>query len=196
MGDLRITGGILRGRRIEVPRGDLEIRPAMDRMRESLFSILGPLQGRSFLDLFSGSGIIALEAASRGASPVDCVERDRGKLSLLIRNVSIAPERISCHCVPVERFVLRCERRFSIVFCDPPFPYAHKAELVRSISERGLIEPGGSLLIHYPSEDTMPESCGDLSMKDEREYGRSIVRFYERPMLPVEGLDDPDKPLV
>lgn len=189
-GGLRITGGTLKGRRIEVPKGDFEIRPAMDRMRESLFSILGPLGGRSFLDLFSGSGIIALEAASRGASPVACVERDRAKLGLLIQNVSIAKERIDCHCVPVERFVLRCERSYSVVFCDPPFPYAHKAELVRSIADRALVEPGGLLLIHYPSEETLPEAHGDLALSDEREYGRSIVRFYARTSEPG-GASDP-----
>ncbi len=179
-GGLRITGGTLKGRRIEVPKGDFEIRPAMDRMRESLFSILGSLAGRSFLDLFSGSGIIALEAASRGASPIACVERDRAKLGLLIQNVSIAPTRIDCHCVPVERFVLRCEKSYSVVFCDPPFPYAHKSDLVRSIAEKGLVEPGGLLLIHYPSEETLPPSHGLLVMTDEREYGRSVVRFYTR----------------
>ncbi|MFW6253274.1 MAG: RsmD family RNA methyltransferase, partial [bacterium] len=62
---MRITGGSLRGRVVKVPPG--EIRPTMDRMRESMFSILGPLHGRSFLDLFGGSGIVALEAVSRGA---------------------------------------------------------------------------------------------------------------------------------
>lgn len=190
MSGLRITGGTLKGRRIEVPKGDFEIRPAMDRMRESLFSILGPLDGRSFLDLFSGSGIIALEAASRGASPVACVERDRGKLGLLIQNVSMAVERIDCHCVPVERFVLRCERAYSVVFCDPPFPYAHKADLVRSIADHGLVEPGGLLLIHYPSEETLPQSHGNLVMSDEREYGRSVVRFYQRSKeIPVLIID-------
>jgi len=197
MGGLRITGGTLKGRRVDVPTGDFEIRPAMDRMRESLFSILGPLDGRSFLDLFSGSGIVALEAASRGASPVACVERDRAKLSLLIRNVSMAPERIDCHCVPVERFVLRCDRSYSIVFCDPPFPYAHKADLVRSIADRGLVEPGGLLLIHYPSEDVLPEAHGSLTMTDERSYGRSTVRFYGRgdePLpLPIQVPDNPEE---
>lgn len=177
-GGLRITGGILKGRRIEVPKGDFEIRPAMDRMRESLFSILGPLAGRSFLDLFSGSGIIALEAASRGALPVACVERDRAKLGLLIQNVSIAPDRIECHCVPVERFLLRCDKKYSVVFCDPPFPYTHKSELIRSIAEKGIIEKGGLLLIHYPAEEILPSSEGLLTMSDERAYGRSVVRFY------------------
>lgn len=180
MGGLRVTGGRYRGRVVEVPRGDFEIRPAMDRMRESLFSILGDLSGASFLDLFSGSGIIGIEAASRGASPVVCVERDRAKLSTLIRNVSIADERIDCHCVPVERFLQRCDRRFSVIFCDPPFPYEYKAALVESIAARGLLEDGGRLLMHYPSENALPDAAGDVYMEDEREYGRSVVRFYRR----------------
>jgi 16S rRNA (guanine(966)-N(2))-methyltransferase RsmD len=158
----------------------------MDRMRESVFSILGPLDGRSFLDLFSGSGIIALEAASRGASPVECVERDRAKLSLLIQNVSIALERIECHCMPVERFILRCDRSFSLIFCDPPFPYAHKPDLVASIADHGILENNGLLVIHYPSEDKLPDNHGDLKTVDEREYGRSTVRFYKRDALPVK----------
>jgi 16S rRNA (guanine(966)-N(2))-methyltransferase RsmD len=177
---LRITGGTLKGRRVEVPKGEFEIRPAMDRMRESLFSILGPLDGMSFLDLFSGSGIIALEASSRGAAPVHCVERDRDKLGLLIKNVSMSAQRIHCHCVPVERFILRSERSFSIIFCDPPFPYTHKADMIRSIAENKVLEPGGRLLIHYPAEDILPDTCLDLVLTDERAYGRSTVRFYER----------------
>jgi 16S rRNA (guanine966-N2)-methyltransferase len=178
MSGLRITGGVLKGRRIEVPRGDFEIRPAMDRMRESVFSILGPLEGLSFLDLFAGSGIIALEAASRGAAPVHCVERDRDKLGLLIKNVSLSKERIQCHCVPVERFILRSELSFSVIFCDPPFPYAHKADIIKSIADKGLLELEGRLLIHYPVEEILPDNYGNLIKMDEREYGRSVVRFY------------------
>jgi 16S rRNA (guanine966-N2)-methyltransferase len=71
---MRITGGQYRGRVVKCPPG--VIRPAMDRMRESLFSILGSLEGMSFLDMFSGSGVVGLEAASRGAKPVHVVEKD------------------------------------------------------------------------------------------------------------------------
>ena len=65
---MRITGGLYRGRGIKCPPG--VIRPAMDRMRESLFAVLGNITGCSFLDLFSGSGIVGIEAASRGAASV------------------------------------------------------------------------------------------------------------------------------
>ena len=60
---MRITGGRYNGRTVKCPKGI--IRPAMDRMRESMFSILGPMDGLSYLDLFSGSGSVGLEAASR-----------------------------------------------------------------------------------------------------------------------------------
>ncbi len=82
---MRITGGTLCGRQIEVPEG--VIRPAMDRMRESVFSILQDLSGSSFLDIFSGSGIIALEAASRGADPIEAVEMDPLKRKTIKKRV-------------------------------------------------------------------------------------------------------------
>ena len=89
---MRITGGRYCGRKVIIPTGELEIRPAMDRMRESLFSILGPLDGASFCDLFSGSGCVGLEAASRGATTVHLVEMDRAKREVMEKNISWAKE--------------------------------------------------------------------------------------------------------
>jgi 16S rRNA (guanine(966)-N(2))-methyltransferase RsmD len=163
-----------------VAKGGLEIRPAMDRMRESVFAVLGELVGLSFLDLFSGSGVIALEAASRGASPVACIEKDPGKFALLLRNVSMADERIECKSMPAERFLLRNKRPFSIVFCDPPFPYRYRSELLESLAGGPTAAPGGLVLMHYPAEDPLPETIGALRSEDEREYGRSRVRFYRK----------------
>ncbi len=185
---MRITGGALKGRIVSLPKGELDVRPAMDRMRESIFAVLGDLSGLAFLDLFSGSGVVALEAASRGASPVSCVERDRAKRRLLIENLSIAPERIECHIMPVELFVKRCKEKFDLVFCDPPFPYRFRAELISSIAEGGMLKGGGRLLIHHPQEDPLPEFPPGLALADERSYGRSIVKIYraldrDRPLL-------------
>ncbi|GHV71251.1 hypothetical protein AGMMS49928_22220 [Spirochaetia bacterium] len=102
---MRITGGILRGRQVKVPEGI--IRPAMDRMRESVFGVLGDLTGMSFLDLFSGSGIIALEAASRGAAPVEAVEADRLKRKTLLENAALAPQGIRCRFMAAELYIRR-----------------------------------------------------------------------------------------
>lgn len=173
---MRITGGSLCGRKVAVPEG--VIRPAMDRMRESVFAVLGDLTGQSFLDIFSGSGIIALEAASRGAESVDAVEMDPLKRGTLIKNVSIAPIRIQCHFMAAELYVRRAKKRFDIVFCDPPFPYRFKRELVASIAASPIAGPGTLILIHHPREDVLPETIGPLSLEDRREYGRSIVEFF------------------
>jgi 16S rRNA (guanine(966)-N(2))-methyltransferase RsmD len=180
---MRITGGIYCGRTVEVPSGPLEIRPAMDRMRESVFGVLGDMTGLSFLDLFSGSGIIALEAASRGAYPITCVERDKAKFPFLLRNVAICEKRIECKALPVELFLLRNKTAFDMVFLDPPFPYGFRLDLLRSL-ERGLtLKPGGLALMHFPREDKLPPSLGSLAAEDERSYGRSIVRFYRKAIL-------------
>lgn len=176
MSTLRITGGRLVRRRIDCPPG--EIRPAMDRMRESIFSILGDLSGCSFLDLFSGSGIIGIEAASRGASPVFLVEGDSGKRETIRKNLSIVDSHIELRIARVERFLATTRSRFDVVFFDPPFRYADKARLLRVVSERGLLARAGRALIHHPREDRLPEEIAGLIRIDSRSYGRSIVDFY------------------
>jgi 16S rRNA (guanine966-N2)-methyltransferase len=177
---MRITGGTLRGRTVEAHGGSEGIRPAMDRMRESVFAVLGDLSGLSFLDLFSGSGVIALEAASRGAFPLACVEKDAGKRRNILANLSISPRRIECHIVPVELFIKRSKEAFDMVFCDPPFPYRFRSELLLSLSERPVLKPGGLLLLHYPCEDATRERVGRLTRIDQRSYGRSYVDFYRK----------------
>lgn len=179
---MRITGGILCGRRVAVPDG--VIRPAMDRMRESIFAVLGDLSGKSFCDIFSGSGIIALEASSRGAHPVEAVEKDPLKRATLIENVAIAPQRIDCRFMAAELYVKRAKSAFDVVFCDPPFPYRFKRELVESIAGSALLAEGSLLLIHRPREDELPDETGALKRVDQRIYGRSVVDFYQRSSAP------------
>lgn len=183
---MRITAGALRGRRVTVPPGI--IRPAMDRMRESLFSILGPLEGTAFLDLFCGSGIMALEAVSRGVVRATLVERDRGKRRVIEQNLELArgttcPEpRLVL--APVERFVAREKRRYDTIYLDPPFAYRFKADLLRRIAAADLLEPDGRVLIHFPAGDDLPDALGAVTCEDERSYGRSTVRFYRSPLDP------------
>ena len=174
---MRITGGTLRGRQVKVPAGI--IRPAMDRMRESIFAVMGDLTGFSFLDLFSGSGIMALEAASRGASCIEAVEMDPLKRQTIISNVKISPVRIFCRFMPAELYVKRAKRHFDYIFCDPPFPYRYKWELVKAIADSRLMKEGSRLLLHCPREDLRDNPCTNLHMEDTREFGRSIVIFFK-----------------
>ncbi len=179
---MRITGGLLKGRVTETPYGKMAIRPAMDKMRESVFNIIGAdLTGKSFLDLFSGSGTIALEAVSHGAAQVSLCEMDKSKAKTVFKNVAMAEEvgiRVDCHFMAVELFLKRCKSQFDYIFLDPPFPYKYRQELVQTISDRKLITDAGTVIIHYPKEDPLPQCIGDLGKTDHRIYGRSHVDFY------------------
>ncbi|AHC14459.1 RsmD family RNA methyltransferase [Salinispira pacifica] len=184
---MRITGGEFAGRRIHCPPGT--IRPAMDRMREAVFSSLGPLNGLTFLDLFSGSGIIALEAASRGASRVHSVERDRRKKDMLKENLGIAGDHCSFTLGAVERFIMTRQERFDIIFLDPPFPYKHKNDLLKKLINSALVGPETRVLMHFPAEDRIRSEFQDtdgqksLVFEKEKKFGRSRV-YYFRVMRP------------
>ena len=175
---MRITGGKYCRRNVACPPG--VIRPAMDRMRESLFSILGDLSGLSFLDLFSGSGCVAIEAASRGASPIHLVEMDRGKKETIEKNLSFVEEEKHLFMMDVMRYVLTSSYKYDIIYADPPFNMEGKVELAKKIASRKMLKEHGLFIIHYPEEEKKlwPNEIEGFIFKDERKYGRSMVRFY------------------
>jgi 16S rRNA (guanine(966)-N(2))-methyltransferase RsmD len=152
----------------------------MDQMRESVFACLGDLSGQSFLDIFTGSGIIAIEAASRGASYIEAVEKDPVKRKTLLNNVSISPVRINCHFISAELYVIRARRFFDYIFLDPPFPYQYKWELLAKIAASSLVSTETVIMIHRPRHDTPQEEIPSLMKNESREYGRSVVDFYKK----------------
>lgn len=153
----------------------------MDMMRESLFSILGNIEGLSWLDLFTGSGCVGIEAASRGASLVHLVEKDRLKKATILENLSIVESEIELFMTDVNRFIPTAKRQYDIVYADPPFPMEGKVDLAMAVDKAKLLTAGGLFIIHYPSEEKKgwPEQIGSLSFIDERKYGRSMLRFYK-----------------
>jgi 16S rRNA (guanine(966)-N(2))-methyltransferase RsmD len=174
---LRITGGALKGRNIEVPPGI--IRPSMDRMRESVFAVLGDLSGLSFLDIFSGTGIIALEAASRGAAYIEAVEADPLKRKTILQNVLISPVRINCRFMSAELYIKRVKRGFNIIFLDPPFPSRFKWELMGKLTVSAAVSNETTILVHRPGKDSQKEPVEQLELIDSRKYGRSVVDFFK-----------------
>ena len=191
---MRITGGKYLNRTILFPKSGPggDIRPSMDRMRQSVFNILGDLTGRSFLDLFAGSGIIGLEAASRGAAPVILVEKDKRKRETILKNMAWVETDIKLYSVPVESYIARCSagdddknsRVFDVIFLDPPFGYGYKEDLVGRVASGRLLTEHGLLIIHHPKQEAWPTAIGKpgecmLSKTDERHYGQSVVDMYK-----------------
>jgi 16S rRNA (guanine(966)-N(2))-methyltransferase RsmD len=175
---VRITGGRYAGLTFTVPPG--EIRPAMDRMRESLFGSLGPLEGRTVLDLFSGSGSMALEAASRGAASITAVERDPKKISLLKKNLTLVDTPSTVVPWPAERFLLRGQGSFDLVFLDPPFRYPHKVDLLKRLAKARIIVPGALIILHRPKEDRLEGVPGELEELAVSRFGRSVVHRFTK----------------
>ena len=183
---MRITGGTYRSRRVQCPPG--VIRPAMDRMRESMFSILGDISRLSFLDLFTGSGVVGIEAASRGAEPVVLVEKDRRKAPVIRKNLSFVESEIRLIPQPAERFIATArknpgssgggQQQFDIIYLDPPFKYEQKIQLIQSVAAGGLLAPHGLCLIHHPSQEEWPDRIEQLECSDVRSYGGSTLRFF------------------
>lgn len=173
---MRISGGSLRGRSVECPPGT--IRPAMDRMRESMFAILGDIAGLSFLDLFSGSGLVGLEAYSRGAQPVVLVERDAGKRRTIVANLADLDPAPRLIVAPVERFLVRNRTNFDIVYLDPPFAYRYKRDLLQRVATSRTVRDDSRVLIHAPDGESLPDALGGLQRIDQRRYGGSKLSFY------------------
>jgi 16S rRNA (guanine966-N2)-methyltransferase len=193
---IRVTGGMLRGRRLRAPRG---IRPTQDMVREAVFSMLASrIPGCRFLDLFAGSGAVGLEALSRGAAEVVWVEQARSVLPVLeanLRLVGVSPGQVRR--LEAGRFVRgRAERAFDVVFADPP--YGDEAEgtdwrslLLQELPVSGLVEPGGLLVVESAAgkrrnEPPDPPAAGWEAVADRR-YGRARVRVYRRLEAGREG---------
>ena len=154
----------------------------MDRMRESLFAILGPLDGASFCDLFSGSGCVGLEAASRGAKLVHLVEMDRAKREIMEKNISWAKDDcdIKIFFSNVLKFIPTAQMQYEIVYEDPPFPMSKKIQIAQLVDRRHCVQPDGLFVIHIPAveEAEWPEQIGELKLIDTRKYGRNMIKFY------------------
>jgi 16S rRNA (guanine966-N2)-methyltransferase len=181
---MRITGGVYRSRALKAPKGSLT-RPTSDRVREALFSILGPRAGaESVLDLYAGTGALGLEALSRGAAAVVFVERSKDALAALRANVEAlgAGDKVRVLASSVERAAARLEReRFELVFADPPYADV-KGGLTKSTLEAlfvPLLEARGMLVLEHASRDPPPVLMG-LMMEDSRIYGDTALSFFVR----------------
>jgi 16S rRNA (guanine966-N2)-methyltransferase len=120
---LRIVAGQFKGRRLATPRGT-RTRPTADRVREALFSMLGDVAGARVLDLYAGSGALAIEALSRGAGSAVFVERDPPAVAAIERNLAAIGVEAVVVRQDVMRYLPRADGPFELVFCDPPYDSA------------------------------------------------------------------------
>jgi 16S rRNA (guanine966-N2)-methyltransferase len=175
MPELRITGGELGGRRIRVPRGTKDLRPTTERVREAIFSILGGVSDSRVLDLFAGSGALAIEALSRGASEATLVDTHPQTARRNIEALGLE-DRADVVRADAARFLRRAEQgSFDLVLCDPPYRLADRlaADLVQLIPS--VLAPGGRVMLE--SSPDRPLEL-DLPLLTNRRYGDTLVRVH------------------
>lgn len=181
----RVVAGTLGGRQLRVPAGR-STRPTSERVREGLFSTLesirGPLDDAAFLDLYSGSGAVGIEAASRGASRVTCVERDARALAVLRGNLdALGLRTVQASSSPVDRFLDdKPLSRFDVVYVDPPYSVSVDGVLALLV-DNGWLAESAVVAVERASRDTPPEWPAELSLDRSRRYGDTTLWYGRRP---------------
>ena len=182
---MRIITVRARGARLKAPKGMAVTRPTSDRVKESLYSILGTMvEGRTVLDVFAGTGSLGLEALSRGAS--HAVFLDAATADVLRENIAHCHFDGEADVLSGDAFahlarLVRQGRTFDLVFCDPPY---HKGLWERALSffdESPLLAENAILVVeHGGDEDALPE-LASLVRVDHRRYGKTTqVSFFQR----------------
>jgi 16S rRNA (guanine966-N2)-methyltransferase len=174
---MRVVAGELRGRLLLAPRGQ-KVRPTSDRVREAIFSALGPVEGMRVLDVYCGTGALAIEALSRGAESAVLIDRDiRPALgnvhSLGLENRAELvrgqlPERLEAPGI---------EGPFDLILCDPPYRLADRIGGALERSFIALLAPGGRVVLESPAR--RPIEMPSMHLLRERRYGGTHVAFYE-----------------
>jgi len=175
---MRIIGGKLKGLRLNPPK-NLPVRPTTDIAKEALFNILQnqvEFEGIRVLDLFSGTGNISMEFASRGAGQVVSVDRSIHCVNYL-KDISRKHQldNIKVYNDDVFKYLQLETDQFDLVFADPPYDLNKLRELPAVIFDRNLLAPGGLLIVEHQSMQNLSQHP---AFKEQRRYGNSSFSFF------------------
>ena len=190
---MRIIAGDMRSRRLKAPEG-MDTRPTADRVKEALFSILaGRVWGARVLDLYAGSGALALEAISRGAHSAVLVDCGRNACPVIQENIDAlgCSEKASLLRMKDTAAISALQKQhaqFDLIFLDPPYRM-DTAPVCALLLGAGLLAPEGMIVIEH-GRDTPPDIAPPLSLCGRREYGAAGLSFYT--MEPPQKGESPE----
>lgn len=188
---MRIIAGRARGTQLLAPKG-MDTRPTQDKVKESLFSMIQwDIPDACVLDLFAGSGALALESISRGAREAVLVDKSREALDCIRRNIAKLRVEEQTTVLPCDweqalPQLSRSGKQFDLVFLDPPYRMTDLGSICRRMQELSLLAPDAVLVLEHRTgvEPVMPE--GFVLFK-ERTYGETQIHFYRWEALPHES---------
>ena len=175
---MRIVAGSARGRRLAAPPGTAT-RPTSDKVRGAVMNLLGQFfDGGAVLDLYAGSGALALEALSRGCDRALCVEADRRAADCIRRNAAACgfADRVEVRVEPAQRALDRLPPgAFALVFLDPPYGEGPGEVLSRLAP---FLAPGGAAVAEHAARHPPEDLYGALRLADRRAWGDTAVSIY------------------
>ncbi|MBW2708637.1 MAG: 16S rRNA (guanine(966)-N(2))-methyltransferase RsmD [Deltaproteobacteria bacterium] len=187
---MKITGGQLRGRVLAGPR-NLEIRPSSNKVREAIFNIIGQnLSGSRVLDLFSGTGLLGIEALSRGAARADFVDHAKQALALIKKNLARCGYEHSGKIykwdlskgLPESRPFL--DATYDLVFLDPPYRSHLAAGLIEALSVSTQLAPGAVIILEtgktVETRHVETRHALSLPLVETRIYGDTNLSIYKK----------------
>ena len=181
---MRIISGKCRGKKLNTFYGK-NIRPTGDRMREAIFNILSTRVVEAVvLDLFAGTGALGLEALSRGAASAVFIDNHPEAVLLLNKNIN------ACGMIQETRVVkwdidrnLNCLKEiqpgFNLIFLDPPYNRNLVEPALVHLHKSHALQPGAYIVIEHSLDELLPPDPFGFSLKDQRNYGKSLVSFFQ-----------------
>ncbi len=175
---MRIIGGQWKGRRIHIPSNSWPVRPTTDFAREALFNILDNRLDYSVtraLDLFGGTGIHAMELASRGCPDITYVDRYRESTKFVKAVAKEMDLPIIAVQADVFSFIKKADSQWNYIFADPPYDMQGLDEFPKTILGANILTPEGIFVLEHPSKIKMSDIHG---FKEARQYGQSVFSFF------------------
>lgn len=178
---MRIIGGKAKGRTFHLDSSSKE-RPTSDFLRETLFNLLGDVHGKIFVDLFAGSGGVGLEAASRGASAIYFVEKNRKLAAFIEKNAQVCGLKEDCIilAMDIEAGLKRlCAKRCGadVIFADPPYHQGWVEKTLNLLSRYSIQTKEATIVIQHSIKEKCDISSGDFTICDDRKYGDHALTF-------------------
>ncbi len=175
---LRVTGGTVRGRVLALVPGP-GTRPTSSILREAIFASLAGVDGLTVLDLCSGSGLLAIEALSRGAAAATCVDSAGPAIRTIHANLSDAGFADLAEVLRrrADLFLKKTDTRYDLLLADPPYADAALAAAIVTLAPAALA-PEGRLVLEHPSRSDPPEAPPGLELDRTRSHGDSAFTTY------------------
>jgi len=178
---MKVTGGTARGRSIASPSG-LKVRPTSSKVRQALFNILGArVIDARFLDICAGSGLIGIEALSRGAASLVSIEENRHSAQAIEKSLQLLQMTGKVYAADFHHILSKLMPvQFDIIFADPPYKTLLAQAALEKIAACDLLAVDGVFIIEHTLQFAANEAVGNLYCSDTRTYGDTLLSFYAR----------------